>query len=462
MAVPDLADDFQASTAGRAEVLADIRAWLNLDLTVIRGGWKLPATFEQARKEYDSETCSWHGGKENEPSYKRIRAAFDEQLALASDSLHDFIAQQNKPLADKLSAEDLHSLVRLGHVTLRGASTQPVSDVVVFDPIEDGAAPDRDWALGQLVNQGRFADAWSEDKATKMEKLRVADFIENFDINPLDLYAHRVLLRVHYALRHENQLMNMHGRLDEGFSRPHHLSFAKQTEYEYPVEYSPYQGQREYKAEEQTAAEVDAFHYLNRYDPDRDKSRKPAFGHDDDFYANMVRIEAISCIFPISFGDGTETVLRRFIGEPSRGWMRYYAPAGEEIGRDVLSKEQTEAIGKDLTQKIIAALKEDRPEEGAASFNIGRAFDLRTLIPAFRKVYEADQSKGTERALLNIIHEGLEKYFPALLESPMPGWTKDWEPPKNVDEYKKLQEEREQARRLLHPVKFKTPSNGSG
>lgn len=437
MTSSDLSKEFQSSTAGRAEVLQDVQKWLQLDkLTVIRGGWKLPDTFEYARKSYYEETSLWYGGKENEPYYKEKRAAFDEQVALASDSLRKFIAQQDQEMADKLSTGDLKSLIRFGHAVLRSESTQPVSAVVVFDSLGEGVKPDRDWALSQFFVDGRFADAWSKEKpAEALSKLPISDFIENFDINPLDLYAHQVLMRVHYALKHEHMLTNISGRLDEERTKPRHQRFARQTEYEYPQEYAPYSAQREYKPAAQTEAEVNSFDYLTQYD--YDNKRTLPFGRDSDFYAKLVRLEALEALTPFSF-DGVETLLRRFEGERNRGWMRYYGREGEEIPREALNKEQSEAIVKELREKIIEAHKEGRPDEEDARLNtFKRLFDLRVLAPTFKKFYAADESKGAARAVLNIINEAVTKYFPTLAAAPIPGWTAESEPPKNIEGYKK-------------------------
>ncbi len=398
------------------ETEQNISSWLGLKVVIVRG-WDTPDEVRNAaRLPYEHQ--GYYKNHKDDPYYLQDIKQLNDTEARAGQSLRDHMAQRDPQFAASLSDEELRSLLTVGHVTRR----ENVGDeniVVVFDPIKDDSVPDMNWMTEELFGLNDRCSVWNIE-----EKFKTLDLIENIDIDPMDLYAYEVLLRVRYALSHQNELSYLYRSFqDPAKPEAPFKYFSGLLEFDYSNKYYPHALKWEKDPKERIRAEAQAHDHLHGRD-DSSQSK-------NNFYASFARLKAVGNIQLLA--DPRETI-ERMIFDREYGYTRHYQSDLLESQKE-LSKKEEESIRNELIDSLKTVFEKHSSQPLEPVHFLGSFIDVRVLFPAFREVYETDQSTGAKRAFMNVVMMGLQKYFPTVTNAPVPDLG-GAEPPRTLEGYK--------------------------
>jgi hypothetical protein len=331
---------------------------------------------------------------QSQQALDKAQAGFLKEEASMLGSLRSNIAARDPFVGVELSPNDLRSLQKAGHITLRQGNAEPPEAVVIFDPGER-RRDEPDPVLWQVLSK-TFEDVWY--RGDGIGDLPVAKFIENFDIAAEDLRVYQALMNVRYALQNQHEFDNK----DKGwYYEPYFYNFARLSDS------SPGMWKSAFEMPfQQVVDKLEREPYLGF---DR-------LGVEDEEFADKLRLA------------GAIMNLQYNIIETSP----YDTFARLELG-DRVTPMQIIEIQQDLRKKLQKKVKEHRAgQKDCYSLDENGLNDWRILFPVFREIYEEDKSEGPQRAYLDTIMEGLQKWFPTLTNGPVPVLDPAKEPPREL------------------------------
>jgi len=350
---------------------------LNLKTILVRD-WETPTTLLIA--ESDAMSARMYGTSEEKLALAEAKLAKAEEAVLAS--LRAKVAERDAVVASDLSENDLRSLKKVGHVTLRGGNSEPEQAVLIFDP--DPAATNK---LLRLVLQDHFDSAW-KSPGQGGGTLKVAEFIENFDITAEDLRIYRAVHHVRYALQNQTEFSN---RDKHWYFEPAYYNFAQLAR-------TSRDSSLWIPDSSRALAEV-----AKKYELDERFNWKELGVMDDKLVEKLT------------------------LGAAIQGLAWSASPPTEAFARlglaDSVDPQEMNDIQDGLRRRLgekLAQHRDKQPHEYNYAMDSSGLRDFRVLFPIFREVYAEDTSTGPARQYLDTINAGLQKWFPTLTNGPVP------------------------------------------
>lgn len=405
-----MTDDFAAdlSTGNYDDVEKNLSRELGVKVLLVRG-WKQPETCgceikdgvetfssdDPAEQELTRQMMAWwKKWNEGDPT----RGERPEDIA-ARNTLRAYLYERDPAIGATIDDEEINSIVKEGHVTLRDGNCKPVRAVIVLDPIRH--IPDKE-KLTEYFFRDRWRNGWAGWEQQGKE-IMAADFIENMDIDPRDYRIYKALMDIHYALGHQFDHDYERNTRNGAF---HYLFTSRGSGKRLwqPYYDMSFQGARQKYEIESTIGMIH-----NR------------FGIRDE---NLIeKITLADAIMNLHYGNLA----------PNDTFARLANRYRHEIFAGVTDGEIKKSM--DTLREAIEQEIKNRIDKGAYVGHMQD--DFRALIPVFREVKDKLELSKPGKIYVDTVWKGVQKYLPSLADAPVPDMGKDsQEPPRSAAGYR--------------------------
>lgn len=352
---------------------------LGLKVILIRD-WKTPDSYYSASADI---TFAQMGSSQQK--LDEAVAKFRKTEANMLGSMRANLFARDPQVGAELSDNDLRALQKTGHITLRHGNAEREQAVIIYDPGQN-LYNDADPVLRFALRES-FDNAWNIHGDDR--NISVRDFIENFELDAEDKRRYQAVLNVRYALQNQSEYNN---KGKGWYYEPFYYNFADLSDRE--------------KGMWQSASEMTFPEAVKKTELERYWNPKDMGIGDSAFFEKMKYADAIMSL--------NYSILDTY---PNQTFARL------GLEHEVTPLQIVE-IQRDLHKRLGEKYKEHRGEPTDETYDYGLdsrgLSDWRILFPVFREVYEADRSEGPQRLYLDTIMAGLQKWFPALTNGPVP------------------------------------------
>lgn len=357
---------------------------LGIKVILVRG-WEMPDNYYLAEHKRHFTTT--------QEAFDKARAEFAAVENSLLGSLRANIADRDRNVGHDLSDDDLRSLYKVGHITLRQGNASPEEAVLIFDPWKSDAKRAKwnikDVALDFAFYQV-FQNAWDSLGDDNNRNIETRPFIENFQMDEEDIRRYQAVMNVKYALKNQSEYNNLGRRW---YDEPDFYKFAGIA-----GEDTGSMG----KTSELSFPQMVERCRLEKYGDPEDWGIK-----DPEFFDKLKLAGAVMALVSSI--------------TPTSAYATF-ARLGLE---HQVTPQEIHAIQQRLHENLDAQLEKHKPGD---KFFIPEC-DWRIRFPLFREVYEQDKSAGPEREYLDTIMEGLQKYFPNVTNGRVPDLSEESEEP---------------------------------
>ncbi|NBX66471.1 MAG: hypothetical protein EBQ96_05690 [Proteobacteria bacterium] len=323
-------------------------------------------------------------------------------------SLRAYLTGRDRDMAS-ISDAELRSILKVGHITLRANNASPPHTVIVYDDKNHKTPEGRfEYLFGGL----RDFHNVNHPKQDGNERLSLMPLASNWDVAPHEIRAYEAIRKTIYALQNQHQYDNR----DRGnYWSPAFYTRAR-TEESSSSGWGPHNSIRElgsvlsYPVLRQMV-EHDWPLMLAAYSTD--ETRNP-FGFSQDFFERLRHARAVKGVL-YRHSEDYETIARIQTHCEGIGGRR-----DELVIKEIWDLRQF--MKDNIEQGCKAVLPQNMTweEHGKHFAWCFVAEDIRIVIPVFREFRNMGVWTDSERAYLENLWKGCERYFPEITASPVP------------------------------------------
>lgn len=323
-------------------------------------------------------------------------------------SLRAYLASRDRAMVS-ISDEELQSIQKVGHVTLRANNAASPHTVIVFDDSNHKSLEDR---FGYMFGGLKDFHNINHPKQDGHDRLDIMPFASNWDVPPHEIRAYEAIRKVIYALQNQHQYDNR----DRGnYWSPAFYTRAR-------IEEPSSSGFGPKNSIWELGGVLSYATLQQMYDHDwqlilsahsSDEQQNP-FGFSKDFFEKLRLARSLKSIL--------------YLHSPDYDTIARIQAHCEGIGRrgDELAINEIYALREFMKDNIQRACNATLPQDMdwreqhthfAATFVDD---DLRIAIPVFRDFYNTGVWTDSERAYLETVWKGCQRFFPEIAAAPIP------------------------------------------
>jgi PHD/YefM family antitoxin component YafN of YafNO toxin-antitoxin module len=323
-------------------------------------------------------------------------------------SLRAYLISRDYEMASITDAE-LRSIQKVGHVTLRANNASPPHTVIVYDDTNHKTPAGRfDYMFGCI----RDFHNVNHPKQDRKNRLPLMSFASSWDVAPHEIRAYEAIRKTIYALQNQHQFDNR----DKG----NYWSPAFYTRARIEENSSSGFGPRNSIWELGSVLGYTALCQMLDHDwqlimsaYSQDGKGNP-FGFSQDFFERLRLARAVKGIH-YRHSEDYETIAR----------IKAHR-AGTGRRQDELDMGEIQRLRQFMKENIERGCKATLPQDMGWEEH-GKHFawcfvddDIRISIPVFREFYKIGVWTDSERAYLDTLWKGCDRYFPEIAASPIP------------------------------------------